>query len=78
VAPPSPLLSQRADVHDDILCPTGADGLPHCPGEKSYCTCVHNIKIKRDALVQIILSDRSKSKHVYLCRHSYSKANEFV
>nr|ACX54563.1 laccase 15 [Reticulitermes flavipes] len=59
VSPPSPLLSQRGDVPDDILCPTGADGLPQCPGGNSYCTCVHVIKIKLGALVQIILSDQT-------------------
>jgi hypothetical protein len=62
----------------DILCPTGADGLPQCPGGKSYCTCVHIIKIELGALVQIILSDHSKSKRMYLCRHSFSKALLFV
>jgi len=78
VAPHSPLLSQRADVQDDILCPTGADGLPQCPGGKSYCTCAHIIKIKLGALVQIILSDHSKSKHVYLYRLSFAKVIVFV
>ena len=73
ITPHSPLLSQRADVQDDIVCPTGADGLPQCPGGKSYCTCAHIIKIKLGDLVQIILSDNSKSKHVYLCRHSFGK-----
>lgn len=76
--PPSPLLSQRADVQDDILCPKGADGLPQCPGGKSFCTCVHIIKIKLGALVQIILSGHNKSKHVYLCRYSFAKAIVFV
>jgi translation initiation factor IF-1 len=39
---------------------------------------MRNIKIKLGDLVQIIVSDHSKSKHVYLCRHSFSKAIVFV
>jgi hypothetical protein len=29
-------------------------------------------------LVQIILSDHSKSKHIYMCRHSFAKVIVFV
>jgi hypothetical protein len=59
--PSSPLLSQRHDVKQSVLCPTGHDGASRCPlGSGSYCECLHIIKIPLCAVAQFVLIDKGK------------------
>ncbi|PNF18421.1 Laccase [Cryptotermes secundus] len=59
IAPPAPPLTQPDDVPADVYCPTDSDGLVRCPEGKSYCLCVHVIKIPLGSVVQLLLSDKS-------------------
>ncbi|XP_033609847.1 laccase isoform X2 [Cryptotermes secundus] len=57
--PSSPLLSQRHDVKQSVVCPKGQDGAPRCPlGSGSYCQCLHIIQIPLCAVAQFILIDK--------------------
>lgn len=58
--PSSPLLTQPDDPRRSVLCPTGPDGTPRCPGYEDFCECVHVIRIPLGAVVQFVLLDKGK------------------
>lgn len=61
VAPPSPLISQGPDIPQDRYCPVGSNGLPQCPDSTrttdGYCECVHVIRVRLGAVVQLVMGD---------------------
>ena len=64
VAPPSPLISQGPDIPQEVYCPLGSNGLPECPASNrttdGYCECVHVIRVRLGAVVQLVMADVSE------------------
>ncbi|KAJ9592214.1 hypothetical protein L9F63_001215, partial [Diploptera punctata] len=53
----SPLLSQRNEINPDSICPLDKDGFPYCA--RNNCRCTHVLKVPLNALVQVIMIDKS-------------------
>lgn len=58
--PPFSPLTQPEDVNDDVFC--NEDNVPErCVGGK-ICHCVHRLRVKKDAIVELIVVDETNGE----------------
>jgi hypothetical protein len=58
--PTFPLLTQPEEVNDSVFC--DENKVPkNCIGS-SVCECVHRLKVKKDAIVELVVVDESICK----------------